>query len=121
MAKSNKPILEKSRPPISILDFDRDQLIRLLKEKLSGHSNIRHAYLFGSAASGKEDSWSDIDLVIVADTTEAFVERPRQFFDLWDIGIPVDILVYTPEEFDEMIQLSSGFWRNFRETRISIL
>ncbi|MFO7761140.1 MAG: nucleotidyltransferase domain-containing protein [Thermodesulfobacteriota bacterium] len=121
MTSRNRPILEKSRLPVSILDFDRNELMELLREKLSAHHNVRSAFFFGSAATGTEDFWSDIDLVIVADTDEAFIERPRQFFDLLDIGVPMDILVYTPEEYDELIRSTSGFWKSFQQSKLAIL
>ncbi len=120
MATRDRPIVERSRPPVSILDFDRGELIELLQQKLADHPNVREAFLFGSAATGKEKSWSDIDIVIVADTTEPFIERSRQFFDLLDIGISMDILVYTPDEYKKMIQSSSGFWKSFRESKVRV-
>jgi predicted nucleotidyltransferase len=118
---SNQPILEKSRPAVSILDFDREELIRVLRQKLRGHKNALEAYLFGSVATGRPGFWSDLDIIVVADTSEPFIERPRQFFDLFDLGIPVDILVYTPGEFDAMRGSSSGFWKNFRDTHLRLI
>jgi predicted nucleotidyltransferase len=115
------PILEKSRPAVSILDFDRGELIRMLRQKLSGNKDVLEAYLFGSVAMGQPGFWSDIDLVVVAETSEPFVERPRQFFDLIDLGIPVDILVYTPDEFAATQNASSGFWKNFRDTHLRLI
>lgn len=118
--RPNRPILEKSRPAVSILDFDREELIRILRQKLGGHKNALEAYLFGSVAKGRPGFWSDLDIIIVADTSEPFVERPRQYFDLLDLGIPVDILVYTPQEFTAMQGASSGFWKNFRDTHLRL-
>lgn len=118
---SSLPILEKSRPAVSILDFDRKDLIQMLRQKIRGHQNVLEAYLFGSVATGRAGFWSDLDIIIVADTGEPFVERPRQFFDLLDSGIPVDILVYTREEFAAMWSFSSGFWKNFRDTHLRLI
>jgi uncharacterized protein len=121
MKGRDRKILEKSRPPVSLMDFDRESLVRLLKRKLSVHENVRQAFLFGSAVTGEIHPWSDVDLVIVAETSEPFIERPRQFFDLLDIGIPVDVLVYTPAEFKEMRKSSSGFWKCFREAHVELV
>jgi uncharacterized protein len=115
------PILEKSRPAVSILDFEREELIRMLQQKLTGNKDVLEAYVFGSLATGRPGLWSDIDIVVVAETNEPFVERPRQFFNLLDLGIPVDILVYTPGEFAANRNASSGFWKNFRDTHIRLI
>jgi len=61
------------------------------------------AILFGSAARGDADQWSDLDLVIVADTTRPFLERYLDFEGLYDVWPRLDLLVYTPEEFASML------------------
>ena len=117
----NKQILETSRPRVSIKDFSVEEIVSFLKEALLKHENVRGAYLFGSVAMNQEGYWSDIDVVIVADVAEPFIERPRAFFDLFDLGVPVDILVYTPEEFETIRKNQSGFWKSFSENHVKIL
>ncbi|MHB8763058.1 MAG: nucleotidyltransferase domain-containing protein [Deferrisomatales bacterium] len=80
----------------------------------------RQAHLFGSAATGAERAWSDLDLVIVTDTTEPSVERPRAFWDLLDLGIPVDVQVYTPEESAGMATHPTALWKGFRQGRLPL-
>lgn len=58
--------------------------------------------LFGSAATGTMDAYSDIDLVLVKKTDRPFVKRLRDVALLSRLDEPVDILVYTPEEMDRM-------------------
>jgi predicted nucleotidyltransferase len=58
--------------------------------------------LFGSQARGHEDEESDIDLILVYETTKAFLDRLKELYVAWDIPKAVDILAYTPEEFDRM-------------------
>ncbi|MBU1564043.1 MAG: nucleotidyltransferase domain-containing protein [Proteobacteria bacterium] len=73
------------------------------------------AYIFGSFAQKKEHLWSDLDLIIVIkDSSMPFIERPREFFDLLDIGIPMDILVYTLVEFTKMKTEENTFWKEIR-------
>jgi len=95
-------ILGRSRPKISLLDF--------LRARLSGHE-IEHAYLFGSFAAGQITAWSDIDLIVVKNTSVPFVERPREFLPLFDLGVSLDILVYTPEEWAKLQAGDSGFFK----------
>ncbi len=118
-SKEGKKILESRRPQISLLDFDKDTLISFLKEKLH-NKKILTAYLFGSLASDTHTLWSDIDIIIVKKTDIPFIERPREFLDLFDLGIPIDILVYTPEEFEKLEQTQEGFWKEVNKTKIQI-
>ena len=115
-----QPILAKSRPLISVLDFDRPTLIARITDLLR-QKNVIMAYLVGSFARQEATAWSDIDLIIVRDATEPFIERPRAFAELFDIGIPFDILVYTPSEFAALEQDPTGFWKATRSERIRIV
>ena len=66
---------------------------------------VRHArkvIVFGSVARGEADEWSDLDLVIVAETPRPFLERYRDFEGIYDVWRRLDLLVYTPAEFAEM-------------------
>ncbi|MGB9873169.1 MAG: nucleotidyltransferase domain-containing protein [Anaerolineae bacterium] len=60
--------------------------------------------LFGSLASGEVEEWSDIDLVIVKETQQKFLDRIREVMGLLKPRVGVDILVYTPEEFARLSQ-----------------
>ena len=58
--------------------------------------------LFGSQATGKTHKNSDVDLIIVSKNFEG-IERLNRAPDLylrWDLDYPVDILCYTPKEFN---------------------
>ena len=58
--------------------------------------------LFGSLVSGKIGPWSDIDLVIVQRTELRFLDRLKEMIDLLQPQVGMDLLVYTPEEFEQM-------------------
>ena len=64
--------------------------------------------LFGSYASGRPNSDSDLDLIVVK---ESKLPRHRRAFDIRKalIGkmVPLDILVYTPEEYE--IELNDSY------------
>ncbi|MDA2928207.1 nucleotidyltransferase domain-containing protein [Acidobacteria bacterium AH-259-G07] len=60
-------------------------------------------YLFGSWARQEEDELSDVDLVVIKQTSAPFFERLREVACLLPAHIGgVDVLVYTPEEFLRM-------------------
>ncbi len=58
--------------------------------------------VFGSLASDTVAVWSDLDLVIVKDTSERFLDRIARVVELLDPHVGVDVLVYTPEEFERL-------------------
>jgi uncharacterized protein len=65
--------------------------------------NPEKIILFGSHARGDEDEFSDIDLILVYHTSKPFMDRLKELYLAWNIPQAVDILAYTPEEFDRMI------------------
>ncbi len=66
--------------------------------------------LFGSSARGDFDGSSDLDIVVIKRTQRDFLERLSEAARLL-VGLPraFDVLVYTPEEFEQMIQEGRGF------------
>lgn len=66
--------------------------------------------LFGSTARGKSDEWSDLDVIVVANEVPArFVDRIARAFDLIDPRYGLDILIYTPNEYREMLADGNPF------------
>ena len=117
----SEEILETSRPVVSVKDFTLEKIVAFLRESLSKHEDVREAFLFGSLAMNRGDYWSDIDVVIVAKVDVPFIERPRAFSELFNLGVPVDIMVYTPEEFETLRKSQRGFWKSFEEGNVRIL
>jgi len=58
--------------------------------------------LFGSLAQGQVWDWSDVDLVIVKQTALPFLDRIDEVLRLLEPRVGLDVLVYTPEEFDQL-------------------
>ncbi|NTW87673.1 MAG: nucleotidyltransferase domain-containing protein [Desulfobulbaceae bacterium] len=75
---SGQDVLAKSRPNVSVLDFDRKSLLDRIRHEFDNR-NVKEAYIFGSFARENENLWSDIDLLIVKDSSLPFIERPRVF------------------------------------------
>ena len=62
------------------------------------------AIVFGSHARGEADRYSDLDLIIVAESDRPFLQRDRDFpglYDVWRGGI--DMLIYTADEIERMV------------------
>jgi predicted nucleotidyltransferase len=113
-------VLQKSRPRISVVDFSLAQIKLFLAEKLAD-KGVRSAYLIGSLATGTASFWSDIDVVIVKETEKPFPDRPLEFVGLFDLGVAVDILVYTPEEIRRLDREPTSFWKTAMQTKIQVL
>jgi predicted nucleotidyltransferase len=78
--------------------------IEELKRRLAPHlRRARKVIAFGSVARGEPDAWSDLDLLIVAETARPFFERFKDFAGCYDVWPRLDLLVYTPEEFQRLV------------------
>ena len=65
--------------------------------------------LFGSYAREEADEYSDVDLVIIKETEERFLDRIHSALKCWNLPLALDVLVYTPEEFSRMLAEENGF------------
>ncbi len=63
--------------------------------------NPEKIILFGSYAYGAPNENSDVDLVIIKNTSEPFLERQKQARSLIRTTTSVDIFVFTPSEFEK--------------------
>lgn len=70
----------------------------------------RKIVLFGSAARGTADQYSDLDVVVVADKVATrFHDRIGDALGLIMPDYGLDILVYTPEEYARMLDQENPF------------
>jgi len=75
------------------------------RERLERHlSGPVRVILFGSQATGRAGPESDVDLIIVSETFRgrSQVRRGAWVLEAWHSPEPVDVLCYTPEEFDRL-------------------
>lgn len=70
---------------------------------LARHEHLfRRAYVYGSVTRGRQDAGSDVDLVLVRETSLPFFDRLREVFDLVDELGRADLLIYTEEEVSRL-------------------
>ena len=73
--------------------------------------------IFGSFARGDINEGSDVDILVVADFKEPFLDRIKILLDLNDsIGLPLEPIGYTPEEFQRMKKEENRFIREVLKT-----
>ena len=80
--------------------------LRRYVDLLVRHYAPQRILLFGSLAAGKVHEYSDIDLIVVAESQRSFWERLVEVNTLLRPQVPVDILIYTPAEWQEVQQRS---------------
>jgi len=78
-----------------------DELSRMIDVIIRQYKPIK-IILFGSLAEGSINDLSDIDLVVIKDTDKSFYERLKQVVEIAEPNIAVDIIVYTPQEEEEL-------------------
>ena len=82
-----------------------NSLVRKIVKKIP----VRKIILFGSCARGDWHEGSDIDLIVVGDFREDFFSRINNILTLCDSDIPLEVLAYTPKEFEDMIKCRNYF------------
>jgi len=100
---------------------DRERLIGEIKAfaaQLRSCFPIEKISLYGSYARGEIHEGSDIDLIIAGDFRERFFERIGRILELTDL--PVEPLVYTPEEFEAMKASKNPFIEEVLRTGIEL-
>lgn len=74
--------------------------------------NPERVILFGSFAWGKPTSDSDVDLLIIKNTKKNFLQRHLEVRKIIDGQLPIDILVRTPREVKERLNLGDFFYQD---------
>jgi len=85
----------------------QEKLNKLLQALQDYHPH--RVILFGSVARGEADADSDLDVLVIKDTTDPFVCRLEAMAELCSLGVHADILVYTPHELQQMIDDENPF------------
>jgi predicted nucleotidyltransferase len=83
-----------------LLERELDRWLPLL----IAHEQPDKIILFGSYCADETSAWSDLDMVIVKETDAPFLDRTRQVLALLRPRVGVDVLVYTPAEFEQLSQ-----------------
>jgi HEPN domain-containing protein/predicted nucleotidyltransferase len=94
-----------------------DSAIQAVVDRLVRGYDPDRIILFGSHATGEADEGSDIDLLLVKETALRPIDRRVQAHTLVaDLGVPVDLQVYTPAELRSLYLLGSPLVEDAIET-----
>jgi predicted nucleotidyltransferase len=90
----------------AVTDAVMDEIV----ERIVGVMHPRKIVLFGSRARGDAAGGSDLDLLVIAESDQPRYRRAAPLYGaLSDILVPMDILVYTPEEVEDWSAVPEAF------------
>jgi predicted nucleotidyltransferase len=98
-AKIASPELSLAQQRTVALQEELRRFIAIVAEQMEPERII----LFGSLALGQVHEWSDLDLVVIADTNLPFFERLRCITEWVLPSVGMDVLVYTPAEWAHLV------------------
>ena len=94
-----------------------DQAVRRWAENVvQQRPDVARIGYFGSYARGDWGVGSDLDLVIVVDSSDQPFERRAADWDLIEFPVPADVLVYTQHEWESLNQRGRFYQTLMRET-----
>jgi predicted nucleotidyltransferase len=92
------------------MGIDLNREIESVIEQIVEKYNPEKIILFGSAVRGELSADSDVDILIIKKDTPLYgADRIRQLSRLIERNIPIDFLVYRPEEFEKRIDMGDPF------------
>ena len=114
--KSNtrQAVEERREARLGALNAELDRLVDLLRAR----PEVIRVVLFGSLAAGRVGARSDLDLAVVARSREDFLARYQEYYCYLQPEVPLDLFVYTPDEWQDMLGRSRLVQRMAREGRI---
>ena len=89
-----------------------EQELRRIADLIVHRYKPDRVILFGSLAQGKVHEWSDIDMAIIKQTSQRFIDRIGDVFQLTHPRVGLNVVVYTPEEVAHMLEKDHYFWKD---------
>lgn len=95
------------------MDTDFGKEIQNITHQIIEKYKPEKIILFGSAARDKRNLNSDADFLIIKKETPLYgADRIRELSRIIDRNIPVDLLIYRPEEFEKRLKMGDPFLKS---------
>lgn len=112
--------MSKIRWPDNFFDRKTNEIVKRFLNLIIKKFNLKKIIIFGSFARGDYHKGSDLDLVIVGEFKERFIDRIGKIIELNDSDLEMEVMVYTEEEFQKMIQQRRPFIEQVLEEGIVV-
>ncbi|GAH57819.1 unnamed protein product [marine sediment metagenome] len=90
--------------PDNFINRKSNKIVKRFINLIIKKFNLKKVIIFGSFARGDYHKGSDLDLIIVGEFKERFIDRIGKIIELNDSDLEIDAMVYTEEEFQKMIK-----------------
>jgi len=104
----------------NFIDREINKIVKRFLNLIIEKFNLKKIIIFGSFARGDYHKGSDLDLVIVGEFKERFIDRIGKIIELNDSDLEIEAMVYTEEEFQKMIQERRPFIEQVLEEGIVV-
>ena len=104
----------------NFIDRETNKIVKRFVNLIIKKFNLKKIIIFGSFARGDYHKGSDLDLVIVGEFKERFIDRIGKIIELNDSDLVIEAMVYTEEEFQKMIQERRPFIEQVLEEGIVV-
>jgi predicted nucleotidyltransferase len=92
------------------MGVDFDQEVERITAQIIEKYNPEKIILFGSAVRGELGADSDVDFLIIKGDTPLYgADRIRELSSLIERDVPIDFLIYRPEEFEKRLEMGDPF------------
>ncbi|MBS3099397.1 nucleotidyltransferase domain-containing protein [Candidatus Pacearchaeota archaeon] len=84
------------------MDKQSAKIAKEFSKRIKKKFGVQKLILFGSRARGDNFKNSDYDFIVVSDKFKhiKFILRASDFYEYWDKKTDLEIICYTPEEFE---------------------
>jgi len=109
--------------------FGENVIIQEISDRLKSNLSIHKIILFGSFADSNQKQDSDIDLIVILNQTglsKSYAEKIKRRLSVTQLltsfrkTIPLDILVYSIDEWNLLLKQDSSFINEINKTGILI-
>jgi len=90
--------------PDNFINRKTNKIVKRFINLIVKKFNLKKIIIFGSFARGDYHKGSDLDLIIVGEFKERFIDRIGKIIELNDSDLEIEAMVYTEEEFQKMIK-----------------
>jgi len=104
------------------MTYEMDR-IKSISDKIKKEYQAQQVILFGSYARGQANEDSDVDLLVIAPTTERFFQRMASVLRIVrDLrrGIPLSPIVLRPDEIKSRLKIGDQFIMEIMENGIRL-